>query len=245
MRFLSIVLLVTSLMLPGCATTNRNTQSVIDPGFYDERLTGIDFMDIYDPWEGFNRRTYAFNAQFDRFVFLPLVKGYRAITPKWLRTGVTNFWNNIAEVETTAASLLQLRFKKAGQSTGRFAINSTLGIGGLVDVATKMKVYKDQEDFGQVLGHWGIGAGPYLVIPFLGPSSVRDGVGKGLNFATARAVNLAGMPQARRDHTWLAFFYAVSLREATPFRYGQLKSPFEYEMVRFAATEARVILVEE
>ena len=245
MQPLHIMLVVTSLMLMGCATTEQKPQLVTDPGFYAERTPNIDFMDVYDPWEGFNRRVYAFNYQFDRFVFMPVVKGYRGITTKWMRAGVMNFWNNIGEVEATASSLFQFRFKKAARSVGRFVINTTIGIGGLVDVATKMKVYEVREDFGQVLGRWGVGPGPYLVIPLIGPSSLRVGVGMILDQATALAVNVADVPESRSEEPALGVFYAVNLREDTPFRYGQLISPFEYEMVRFAVTEARVILVEE
>ena len=101
------------------------------------------------------------------------------------------------------------------------------------------------EDFGQTLGHWGVSPGPYLVIPFLGPSSVRDGLGLAADQATALAVNVAGIPDDRSEKLEVSAFYALSKREAFPFKYGQLKSPFEYETVRFVISEARKILVEE
>jgi phospholipid-binding lipoprotein MlaA len=235
------------VLLCGCASTNPSQaeEEIRDPGFYEERMPNIDFMEVYDPWEGFNRRVYDFNYQFDRFVFLPAVRGYRAVTPKALRTGVTNFWSNLAEVETAAASLLQFRFQKVARGTGRFLVNSVLGIGGLFDVATPMGIIKVNEDFGQTFGHWGIPPGPYLVVPFLGPSSVRDGIGLVADQAVARAVNVGRVPEDRSEKLAVGAFYAVSTREAVPFRYGQLKSPFEYEMVRFAITKARQTLVEE
>ena len=165
-------------LLSGCASTSTNQpEEIRDPGFYQQRMPNIDFMEVYDPWEGFNRRVYGFNQQVDRFVLLPAVRGYRAVTPKSLRIGVTNFWSNLAEVETAAASLLQFKLSKVARGTGRFVINSVLGIGGIFDVATHMGIYEVNEDFGQTFGHWGIPPGPYLVIPFLGPSSVRDGIG--------------------------------------------------------------------
>ena len=231
----------------GCASTktSQSDQAIRDPGFYEERVPNIDFMEVYDPWEGFNRRAYSFNRQFDRFVFLPAVHGYRAITPKPLRTGVTNFWRNLAEVETVAASLLQFKLQKAARGTGRFVINSTIGVAGVFDVATPMGVNRVREDFGQTFGHWGISPGPYLVLPLLGPSSLRDGVGTLAGQATSLAVDVGGVPGDRRDKIPVTLFFAVSTREAIPFKYGQLKTPFEYEMVRFAITEARQILVEE
>lgn len=241
-----ITLLVVALTC-GCASTNTGEPGgeIRDPGFYEERMPNIDFMEVYDPWEGFNRRVYGFNQQFDRFVFLPAVQGYRAVTPKALRTGVTNFWSNLAEVETAAASLLQFKLSKVARGASRFVINSTLGVAGVFDVATPMGIKKVREDFGQTLGHWGIAPGPYLVVPFLGPRSVRDGVGLVADQATALAVNVGGVPEDRRDKLPVMLFYAVTTREAVPFKYGQLKSPFEYEMVRFAITEARKILVKE
>lgn len=233
-------------LLCGCVSTNTSQpEEIRDPGFYQQRMPNIDFMEVYDPWEGFNRRVYGFNRQVDRFVLLPAVRGYRAVTPKVLRTGVTNFWSNLAEVETAAASLLQFKLPKVVRGTNRFLVNSLLGIGGLFDVATRMGINEFKEDFGQTLGHWGIPPGPYLVVPFLGPSSVRDGFGLVADQATALAVNVAGVPEDRSEKPPVSVFYAVSKREAFAFKYGQLKSPFEYEMVRFAISEARQTLVEE
>ena len=234
-------------LLYGCASTNTSqpAEEVRDPGFYEERMPNIDFMEVYDPWEGFNRRVYGFNGLVDRFVLLPAVRGYRTVTPKALRTGVTNFWSNLAEVETAAASLLQFKLSKVVRGTSRFVINSVLGIGGLFDVATPMGINEVNEDFGQTFGHWGIPPGPYLVVPFLGPRSVRDGFGLVADHATALAVNVGNVPEDRSEELAVSVFYAVSTREAVAFKYGQLKSPFEYEMVRFAITEARRTLVAE
>ena len=246
-RIPAIIASLVVVLLCGCASTNpgQPDDGIRDPGFYQERMPNIDFMEVYDPWEGFNRRIYGFNMLADRFVLLPAVRGYRAVTPKALRIGVTNFWSNLAEVETAAASLLQFKLSKVARGTGRFLVNSVLGIGGLFDVATSMGIYEVNEDFGQTFGHWGIPPGPYLVVPFLGPRSVRDGFGLVADQATALAVNVANVPEDRSEKIAVSVFYAVSTREAVPFKYGQLKSPFEYEMVRFALTEARRTLVEE
>lgn len=127
-----------------------------------------------DPWEGFNRRVFVFNEAIDRAVLKPVARGYRTITPQPVQTGVGNFFSNLGELRTALNSLLQGKPANAGLSTSRFLINTTVGIAGLWDFATPMGVTADEEDFGQTLGVWGVGEGPYLVLPLLGPSTVRD-----------------------------------------------------------------------
>jgi phospholipid-binding lipoprotein MlaA len=129
-----------------------------------------------DPYEGFNRGVYAFNDGLDKAVLKPVAKGYEAIFPQFLRTGVTNFFDNMGVVVTGVNELAQLKFRPALEDVGRFALNLTLGIGGLFDVATPLKFERHNEDFGQTLGYWGVGSGPYLVLPFFGPSDLRDGL---------------------------------------------------------------------
>ncbi|MFG6158148.1 VacJ family lipoprotein [Halomonas sp. 1390] len=130
-----------------------------------------------DPWEGFNRKVFAFNDVVDRYALKPVAQGYRFITPDPVETGVGNFFSNLGEIRTTLNSLLQGKGGNAGVSTGRFLINTTVGIGGLFDVATRMDITGREEDFGQTLGAWGVGEGAYLVLPLLGPSTVRDTAG--------------------------------------------------------------------
>ena len=127
-----------------------------------------------DPWEGFNRGVFAFNDTLDRAVLKPVARGYRWATPQPVQTGVGNFFSNLGEIRTTLNSLLQGKPGNAGRSTSRFLLNTTVGIAGLWDVATPMGVTAEREDFGQTLGVWGVGEGPYLVLPLLGPSTVRD-----------------------------------------------------------------------
>jgi phospholipid-binding lipoprotein MlaA len=133
--------------------------------------------DPRDPWEGFNRGMYAFNTKLDNAVLKPAAKGYRAITPDPVETGVTNFFANLEEIRILVNNLLQFKPLAALSDTGRLVINTTLGIGGVFDVATQMGLRKHEEDLGQTLGRWGVGSGPYLVLPFFGPSSPRDGFG--------------------------------------------------------------------
>lgn len=130
-----------------------------------------------DPWEGFNRKVFAFNDVLDRYALKPVAQGYRFITPDPVETGVGNFFSNLGEIRTTLNSLLQGKGTNAGVATGRFLINTTVGIGGLFDVASRMEITGREEDFGQTLGAWGLGEGAYLVLPLLGPSTVRDTAG--------------------------------------------------------------------
>nr|WP_231489538.1 VacJ family lipoprotein [Halomonas saliphila] len=137
-----------------------------------------------DPWEGFNRRVFSFNEALDRAVLKPVARGYRTVTPEPVQTGVGNFFSNLGEIRTALNSLLQAKPANAGLSTSRFLINTTVGIGGLWDFATPMGITAEEEDFGQTLGVWGLGEGPYLVLPLLGPSTVRDTSGLPLDMYT-------------------------------------------------------------
>lgn len=128
-----------------------------------------------DPLEGFNRAMYTFNDKFDRYLLKPVAKGYRAVTPKPVRKGISNFFSNLHDPGIMLNNLLQGKPRQAGSDLGRFLVNSTLGIAGLFDVATSMGMEKHNEDFGQTLAKWGVGDGSYLVLPFFGPSNLRDG----------------------------------------------------------------------
>ncbi|TDO16527.1 phospholipid-binding lipoprotein MlaA [Halomonas ventosae] len=127
-----------------------------------------------DPWEGFNRKVFAFNDVVDRYALKPAARGYRFITPDPVETGVGNFFSNLGEPRTVLNSLLQGKVRNASIATSRFLINTTVGIGGLWDVASRMEITGQEEDFGQTLGTWGWEESRYLVLPLLGPSTVRD-----------------------------------------------------------------------
>ncbi|GAA0784584.1 MlaA family lipoprotein [Marinobacterium sediminicola] len=131
-----------------------------------------------DPWEGFNRSIYSFNETVDRYALKPLAQGYRYVTPDVAEKGVSNFFDNIADVGNLFNNLLQFKFEAAGKTFARLTFNSTFGLAGLIDVATPMGIEAHEEDFGQTLGYWGVGSGPYLMLPLLGPSTVRDGLAK-------------------------------------------------------------------
>ena len=142
-----------AVLLSGCATT--------------------PVADSQDPWEGWNRKVQTFNDRFDDYLMKPVARGYRWITPSFVDTGVSNFFGNIGEVRVLINNALQGKLLMAGMDGARFLVNSTAGLGGLFDVASEIDLPRHKEDFDQTLGYWGVEPGPYLVLPFLGPSSPR------------------------------------------------------------------------
>ena len=141
--------------LSGCATTNT----------------------VGDPLEGWNRGTQSFNDKFDTYAMKPVAKGYNWIMPAFANQHVSNFFSNINDISVTINDLLQFKLAQTGMDSARFLVNTTAGVGGLIDVASMIDLPKHQEDFDQTLGVWGVPAGPYLVLPLLGPSSPRGVVG--------------------------------------------------------------------
>ncbi|MDP3814887.1 VacJ family lipoprotein [Pseudomonas sp.] len=131
-----------------------------------------------DPWQGYNRFMFRINDNLDAYTLKPLAKGYQAVTPQVLEDGVHNVFRNIGDVGNLANNLLQGKVHDAGVDTGRLIFNTSFGVLGFFDVATSMGLQRSDEDFGQTLGAWGLGSGPYVVLPLLGPSTVRDAFGK-------------------------------------------------------------------
>ena len=154
-KLLPVAVTASLLLLAGCATTSG------------ERVKS-------DPWEPMNRSIFKFNDAVDRVALKPAAKAYVKVTPQPVRTGVSNFFQNLSTPSTIVNSLLQGKFLGAGQATARFIINTTLGWGGVLDVASGAHLPITNEDSGQTLGHWGVPPGPYLVLPLLGPATVRD-----------------------------------------------------------------------
>ncbi len=144
------------LVLNGCATTGGEK----------------------DPWESLNRKTFAFNDAVDRAVLKPVAQGYVKVVPGVARTGINNFFSNLEDVGNSFNNILQGKMVDGINDAGRVLLNTTMGIGGLIDVATINGMEKHNEDFGQTLGWWGVHSGPYLVIPLLGPSTLRDAPAK-------------------------------------------------------------------
>jgi len=154
-KFYLVLLACAVMMLSGCASTQYVA---------DER----------DPWQGFNRSMYGFNDGLDRALLKPAAKGYKAIAPDFVETGVSNFFDNLDEISIAVNNLLQGKVSNSFSDVGRFAINSTIGILGFFDVASRMGLTKHDEDFGQTLGVWGMDTGPYIMWPIFGPSTLRD-----------------------------------------------------------------------
>ncbi|WP_315288526.1 VacJ family lipoprotein [Leptotrichia massiliensis] len=200
------------------------------------QLTGIN-----DSLEPFNRRMYAFNTQLDRKVLYPASRVYAAVVPKPIRKGISNFYNNFSEIPTFVNSLLQLKPGKAVNALGRFVVNSTVGVLGVADVAKNMGMKRDPETMGDTLGHYGVGTGSYLVLPMFGPSNIRDAIGTGIDTVTEGAVR--GVAEEKLffdtgvfDKTVYGFTRPVvtglNARSMLSMRYGDLNSPFEYDLVR-------------
>jgi phospholipid-binding lipoprotein MlaA len=204
-------------------------------------LTAADAppMYTYDPWERLNRFTYRFNARFDEAIFLPVANGYRRV-PSPLRAGIHNFFGNLAEIDSVINYTLQWRLKYGLRSLERLVINSTIGIGGLIDVATKVKLAGVPTGFATTLSKWGMHPGPFLVIPLLGPSTLRDGVGFLADYGTLYGINVFNL--YRGDESWgLTVVNSVDQRANVNFRYYATGSPFEYETVRFLYVRKRLI----
>tara|TARA_B100000674_G_scaffold247598_1_gene204111 strand:- start:1137 stop:1835 length:699 start_codon:yes stop_codon:yes gene_type:complete len=133
--------------------------------------------DVKDPFEKINRKTFEFNENLDEKILKPTAKFYSKFPPR-VKNGITNFFNNLEEVDTCVNQLLQGKPKKSANDLTRFLINSTIGLGGFIDVASKMGLERHEEDFGQTLAVWGVGEGPYIMLPGLGPSTLRDSFSK-------------------------------------------------------------------
>lgn len=158
-------------------------------------LTGCaTASDPRDPLEPINRGIYHFNDAVDKTVIKPVAQGYKAVLPSPVRTGVTNFFSNIDDVLIAVNNVLQFKLDKAASDIARVIANTTFGIGGLFDVATSFGLEKNNEDFGQTLGYWGVGDGPFLMLPILGPSNVRDTVGLVAYYQLDPVVNLDHVP---------------------------------------------------
>ncbi len=135
---------------------------------------GQEELSAQDPWESINRKVFSFNDQLDRAVLKPAAEGYQAIVPAPVRDVVNNFFSNLSDAWSAVNWMLQGEVQRALEQGARFAWNTSLGLGGLFDVSSHLGLDKRSQDFGQTLGSWGVGLGPYIVLPVLGPSSIRD-----------------------------------------------------------------------
>ncbi|MCW8928934.1 MAG: VacJ family lipoprotein [Gammaproteobacteria bacterium] len=249
-RLILIVLLY--VVLQGCSTIEH--QQTVDEEPALNTLESLDVksdtryaVDVYDPWETMNRRIYNFNAQLDDYLLLPVIDGYQAYIPLFLRQGIHNVYSNLTTINHTLNAALQLKGKSTFNNGMRFISNSTMGLMGIFDIATGMGYPEISEDFGQVLGHWGASEGPYLVLPFFGPSNLRDTAGLGVDFLIAELyLDALGMNEGSEG--WLFLYYGlmgVDKRANVDFRYYDSLTPFEYDFIRMMYTAQRRILIGE
>jgi phospholipid-binding lipoprotein MlaA len=172
------------LLLGGCATTGES--------------------DPRDPWEGINRRVYSFNDGFDNVVARPVATVYRDVLHVEIRSRVSNFFSNIQDIFIGVNNMLQGKFVEGAEDWARFTFNTTIGLLGIHDVASEMGIEKHNEDFGQTFGRWGVGSGPYLILPFLGSSTLRDAAGTGVDYMVAPLPH--ARPIALRNALYALYF---------------------------------------
>jgi phospholipid-binding lipoprotein MlaA len=139
-----------------------------------QACASVKSADVRDPWESMNRSVYTFNEVLDNAAIKPAAKVYTAVLPSPVRTGVHNFIGNLGDVWTLANTAMQLKGQAAAETLMRISVNTFFGLGGVLDVASEMRLEKRNEDFGQTLGYWGVKSGPYVVLPIFGPSTLRD-----------------------------------------------------------------------
>jgi phospholipid-binding lipoprotein MlaA len=163
-----------------------------------------------DPWQGFNRTVYGFNDTLDQALLKPTARGYQAIAPDFVESGVRNFFSNINDVSVAVNNLLQGKVENAFSDVGRVLINTTVGLLGLFDVASDMGLQKHNEDFGQTLAAWGVDSGPYLMLPFFGPSTLRDSTSVPVDNFLLNPINHIDMEKS--DRMYVMAVDVVSVR---------------------------------
>ncbi|MCC5797120.1 MAG: VacJ family lipoprotein [Methylophaga sp.] len=216
-------LVASAMLLSGCATTSEN---------------GVN-----DPFESYNRAMFKFNDVLDRAVVRPVARGYDTVVPEPISWGISNFFSNLNDITVAINSLLQGKFRQAGQDAGRFILNSTVGVAGIFDVATPAGYTKNNEDFGQTLGVWGFDTGPYIVLPFLGPSTGRDALGRIPDWYTDPVMHI--------DHTETRYVVIGTRVIDTRANLLQAESVMrqaatdEYAFVRDAYLQRRLYLVHD
>ena len=239
----TLLVLMAALVITGCSTVPKYPYAIQQEPLHpveDTVKSTVKYpVDVYDPLEGLNRRVYSFNYYFDKFLFLPVVRGYEWIMPDYGEQRVSNFVDNVFEFSNFSNNLLQMKFKRTGITLARFAVNTTVGIAGLWDPATGMNLDEQNEDFGQTLGRYGVGNGPFIVLPILGPSNLRDTTG---TLVDALAFTQVGPPAWVDDDDVSLVFNGVSAvdqRHRQAFRYYESGSPFEYELIRMLYSAKR------
>ena len=242
-----MILALLLVFLTGCAAKQENVIPAQRPvsEYVDQDKEYM--IDAYDPWEGFNRNMYNLNYNLDKYLLLPVVSGYEFIMPDYFEDRISGIFRNFGELKNFMNNLLQFKLKRTAITTGRFLVNTTVGLVGMYDPATKMDMLEQKEDFGQTLGHYGMGPGPYLVMPFLGPSSLRDATGFAVDSVVRSAVldwALDDVGDKSKVILAINILSAIDTRHNVDFRYHQTGSPFEYDLLRMLYLEKRKMDVE-
>ena len=238
---------VLSLTLISCTNTNEEKASNTDYTeasnvIYASPGEGNFIADEADPFEEFNRRMYHFNYEIERIVITPVVNTYKFITPDFVENRVSNFFKNAKVLNTMANSAFQFKGRKSMRALGRFTINTVLGLGGIFDVASKMGMPKPHEDFGLTLAYYGVGRGPYLILPILGPTYLRDAFGMGVDSVMAGKIDIYHkMSLFNSTNAGFSILRGIDMRKNIDFHYHQTNSPFEYEYVRYLYSKYRGI----
>lgn len=239
------------LLLPACSAVPPREAADAEPAMHDVndivKKDVVYPIDVYDPWVNMNRHIYIFNAHMDDYVLITVLDAYQEYIPNFLRRGIHNFYSNLTSFEHIVNSGLQLNAEATVNNGLRFTSNSTMGVLGIFDVATGMDFPEMKEDFGQTLGYWGVGNGPYIILPLLGPSNLRDTTGIAIDvfIVSDFLLDEVGM---NGNEGWLYFYYimyGVDARAKVPFRYYESGSPFEYETIRLLYTQSRKVLIGE
>jgi phospholipid-binding lipoprotein MlaA len=248
-----LILVVLAFMLTSCGSKQATADQELQVEPAKRQAPALEqkeyVMDrISDPFEGFNRRMYRFNYRFDKYVFLPIVKAYTTVMPDFAEDGVSNFFNNVREIKSFYNNVLQFQGKPTVNTAARFGINTTIGILGVWDPATRMGIQKHPEDFGQTLGHWGVGHGPFIVWPLLGPSNLRDTGGMVVDRIAMDKIIYDVIMDDTMDYSsntrrqvkfYGGLLNAIDTRHRTAFRYHGSGSPFEYELIKLLYFEKR------
>jgi len=194
-----------------------------------------------DPWQGMNRGIYRFNDTVDRAALKPVARSYQKITPGWMRTGISNFFSNLGTPWTIVNDLLQGKPQLMAQDSCRFVMNTVAGLGGFIDVAGKLELSGHSEDFGQTLAVWGVPSGPYLVIPFIGPSTLRDGFGRVPDYLSQPTQNI-DMPW--QTNTAITTLDVIQTRQSLLSAEDTLNKAFDpYGIMRDAWLQRREYLI--
>ena len=228
MRF-GLIMATTLLAAAGCATTTEEPSATA----------------VYDPLEGWNRGVYAFNEEVDKAVLEPVARGYRAVTNEPVRAGVSNFLSNLNQPVVFANTLLQGKPLASFDTATRFVVNTTIGIGGIFDPASALNVPRHREDFGQTLGVWGVPNGPYIMLPVMGPTNLRDLTGRGVD-AAFDPLNYAEFEGDTEFRVTTAVVGAISTRERLIEQIETLREqPEPYIALRRNYTQQRAAAIRD